>query len=153
MKNPGMGTSLKTFCTSRAPGEVMMRALIVDDQASDRQWARSVIGKMGFDQIDAVSRVDTALLRLEEALEGKTPIPELILLDLGFTDESGFEVLRFWKSNPVLRSRTRVVVWTLATNPPEAELASYFGVEVVPKWTGPAELEMAVKRSSATAQT
>lgn len=131
----------------------MTRALIIDDEASDRQWARSVIGKLGFDEVDAVSRVDAGLLRLQEALEGKAPIPELIIVDLGFTDESGFELLRFWKSNPVLRSRTRVVVWTLATNPPEAELASYFGVEVVPKWTGPAELERAVKRSSAATQT
>lgn len=129
----------------------MARALIIDDEASDRQWARSVIGKMGYQEIDAVSRVDVALMRLEEALEGKAPIPELILLDLGFTDESGFEILRFWKSNPTLRAKTRVVVWTLMTNPPEAELASYFGVEVVPKWSGPADLEMAIKRSSMAA--
>ena len=126
----------------------MTRALIIEDQIADLQRAISVLRKVGITDIDAVSRVDAGLLRLEDGLEGRSPIPDLIILDLHFNVESGFEILRFWRSNRVLYSKTRVVVWTQMTDP-ELELARYFGAEVVPKWAGPEDLESALKRYGA----
>lgn len=123
----------------------MKRALIIEDDTSDLQRAAEVLRKLGIEDIDAVSRVDTALLRLEQALEAGTPFPDLIVLDLGFNVESGFEILRFWKSNKSLNSRTRIVVWTRMSDL-EQELAGCFGAEVVPKSSGAADLESAVRR-------
>lgn len=124
----------------------MTRALVIEDQISDLQRAIAILQKLNFNEIDAVSRVDAGLLRLEEALEGKSPVPDVIILDLHLNIESGFEVLRFWKSNRLLYSKTRVIVWTQMTDP-EQELARCFGAEVVPKWTGMETLERALKRS------
>jgi CheY-like chemotaxis protein len=127
---------------------MMKRALIIEDRVPDIQRAIRVLHKLGIEEIDSFSRVDAALLRLEEAVEGKRSIPDLIILDLSFSTESGFEILRFWKSNKLLHDNTSVVVWTQMTDP-EQELARCFGAEVVPKWTGAAELETALRRCGA----
>jgi CheY-like chemotaxis protein len=144
-RTPGFS---KMFAYLRAEDSMMKRALIVEDQIPEIQRAINLLRDLGIEEIDSFSRVDSALLRLEEAVEGKHAIPDLIILDLNFNTESGFEILRFWKSNKLLHDNTCVVVWTEMTNP-EQELARCFGAEVVPKWTGPAELETAVKRCSA----
>jgi CheY-like chemotaxis protein len=127
---------------------MLKQALIIEDQIRDVQRATRILRKLGIEEIEAFSRVDMALLRLEEVLEGQHPIPDLIILDLDLSTESGFEVLRLWKSNAILHEHTSIVVWTHMTDP-EQELARCFGVEVVPKWTGPAGMESAVKRCSA----
>lgn len=124
----------------------MARVLIVDDQISDVRRAASIVTRLGFKDVQAVSRVDTGIMRLEEALEGKAALPDLIILDLSFSDASGFEILRFWRSHQKLRAKTRVVVWTQMHDPEQA-LARCFGAEVVPKWGDPGELESAVRRS------
>ena len=126
---------------------MLKRALIIEDQVADMRRAIRILRKLGIEEVEAFPRVDAAVLRLEEAMEGQRPTPDLIILDLDLNKESGFEVLRLWKSNPILQEHTSVVVWTHMTNP-EQELAMCFGVEVVPKWTGPAEMESAVKRCS-----
>lgn len=124
---------------------MLKRALIIEDQIPDTRRASRILRKLGIVEVEALPRVDAALLRLEEAMEGQRPIPDLIILDLDLNRESGFEVLRLWKSNPILQEHTSIVVWTHMTNP-EQELAKCFGVEVVPKWAGPAEMESALRR-------
>lgn len=122
----------------------MSRVLIVEDNTSDLRQSAAILKKLRFEEVDAVSNVPAALLRLQDALDHKKPAPDLVLLDLAFTGESGFEVLRFWKSNQNRLKNTRIVVWTVMGET-EQQLCHYFGVDVVPKWAGPDELETVLR--------
>jgi CheY-like chemotaxis protein len=122
----------------------MSSVLIVEDNTSDLHQSAAILKKLDFDEVDAVNNVANALLRLQDALDGGKSAPDLVLLDLSFTGESGFEVLRFWKSNRNRLKNTRVVVWTVMGET-EQQLCHYFGVDVVPKWAGPGELETVLR--------
>ncbi len=120
-----------------------LKVLVVEDSVTDLNTCVGLLQRIGVQQLDACSNVPAGLLRLEEILEGKLPNPDLIIVDLAFPIESGFEVLRFWKSHPELKS-IPVIVWTVMGDT-EQRLCQAFGVHrVVPKWAGPAELEAAV---------
>ncbi len=69
-------------------------------------------------------------------------------LDLGY--ESGFEILRFWHSNPEL-SKIKMVVWTALGNE-QRELCRLFGVRsVVSKWEGAPALKRELDYPAAAA--
>jgi CheY-like chemotaxis protein len=122
----------------------MRRVLIVEDTPSDVLQSTAVVKKLGAEDVIALNNIATAILFLQDVVEGTKEAPDLILLDLSFPRESGFEVLRYWKSNPTIH-RIHVVVWTVMGDT-EKKLCQYFGVEhVVPKWAGPKELEAALK--------
>lgn len=128
----------------------MSRALIVEDTNSDLRQSAAVLQKLGFKEIVAVNNVPGALVTLQDGVDGKRSLPDLLLLDLSFTRESGFEVLRYWKSNKASMKDTRIVVWTVMGET-EQQLCRYFGVDVVSKSDGPDELER-VLRSYAPSQ-
>jgi CheY-like chemotaxis protein len=116
------------------------RVLIIEDTVSDARQSAAVMKKLGARDVMALNNIASALLFLQDVLEGTKEAPDLILLDLSFPRESGFEVLRFWKSNPKLQP-IQIVVWTVMGDT-EKKLCEFFGVEhVVPKWAGPKELE------------
>jgi CheY-like chemotaxis protein len=122
----------------------MHRVLIVEDTPADVRQSTAVVKKLGANDVTALNNVAAAMLFLQDVLEGTKPAPDLILLDLSFPRESGFEVLRCWKSNAELH-QIPVVVWTVMGET-EKKLCQFFGVEhVVPKWAGPKELETALK--------
>ena len=122
----------------------MRRVLIIEDTPADARQSINVVKKLGAEEITALDNIASSLLILQDVLEGTREAPDLILLDLSFPKESGFEVLRFWKSNPKLHS-IHVVVWTIMGET-EKKLCQFFGVEhVVPKWAGPNELEAALR--------
>ena len=104
----------------------------------------AVVKKLGAEEVIAFNNIASAILFLQDVVEETKPAPDLILLDLSFPRESGFEVLRYWKSNPKL-NEIHVVVWTVMGDT-EKKLCQFFGVEhVIPKWAGPKELEAALK--------
>lgn len=80
---------------------------------------------------------------LQEVVDGTRQPPDLILLDLQFPLESGFEVLRFRRSNQKVSS-IPVIVWTIM-GATEQELCRYFGATVVSKHEGSGGLEWALK--------
>lgn len=122
----------------------MHRVLIVEDTPSDARQSAAVVKKLGAEDIIAQNNIAAAILFLQDVVEGTKKPPDLILLDLSFPRESGFEVLRFWKSNAKL-NEIPVVVWTVMGDT-EKKLCEFFGVEhVVPKWAGPKELEAALR--------
>lgn len=123
----------------------MSRILIVEDNTSDIRLSADVLKKLNVTDVDVVNNVPRAILRLQDIAEGKKPGPELVILDLSFTRESGFEVLRYWKTNRDRLKDTNIVVWT-AMGETEQQLCHYFGVDVVPKWTGPDELESVLRK-------
>jgi CheY-like chemotaxis protein len=125
-------------------GKCMHRVLIVEDTPADLRQSTAVVKKLGAQDVIALNNIATAILFLQDVVEGTKKPPDLILLDLSFPRESGFEVLRYWKSNEKLHE-IRVVVWTVMGDT-EKKLCEFFGVEhVVPKWAGPKELEAALK--------
>jgi CheY-like chemotaxis protein len=131
----------------------MNHVLVVEDNRSDLRQSTAVLKKLQFSQVEAVATVESALMLLQDAVEGDKPAPDLVLLDLSFALDSGFEVLRYWKSHQDHLKNTRIVVWTIMGET-EQELCRYFGVDVVPKWAGTAELENVLqeyKRSPAQA--
>ena len=116
---------------------------------SDLRQASALLKKYGVEEAEAITRVDKALLRLQEVVEDKRPAPDLIVLDLNFNLESGFEVLRFMKSHQQLNA-VRVVVWTVMGET-QQQICRYFGAEVVPKSEGIAALSRTIEGFSATA--
>lgn len=125
-------------------GKCMHRVLIVEDTPADVRQSTAVVKKLGAKDIIALNNIAAAILFLQDVMEGTKQAPDLILLDLSFPRESGFEVLRYWKSNPKLH-QINVVVWTVMGDT-EKKLCQFFGIEhVIPKWAGPKELEAALK--------
>lgn len=126
------------------PAKYPVRVLLIEDDAADTNKAIAIFDKLG---LEAQSKITVLAARhlLEEVAEGAQPAPHLIVLDLGFTNESGFEVLRYWKSTPALKA-IPVIVWTQAGDQ-DRKIAGYFSVAaVVLKSNGVKELENAVKR-------
>jgi DNA-binding response OmpR family regulator len=123
---------------------MMYRVLIVEDMPSDVRQSAAIVKKLGAEDVIALNNIAAAILFLQDVVEGTKKPPDLILLDLSFPRESGFEVLRYWKSNAKLNG-IPVVVWTVMGDT-EKKLCEFFGVEqVVPKWAGPKELEAALR--------
>jgi CheY-like chemotaxis protein len=122
----------------------MSRAFIVEDTNSDLRRSAAILKKLGFKDIDAVNNIARALVTLQDGVDGKKPLPDLIVLDLSFFRESGFEILRYWKSNKYSMKDTRIVVWTVMGET-EQQLCRYFGVDVVDKGDGPDELEKVLR--------
>lgn len=129
----------------------MQNALVVEDNAADLRQAVSLLTGMGFGKVESAATVAAALHYLEDVAERKCPAPDLILLDLAFGYESGFEVLRRWKSDARLK-RIKVVVWT-QMGEREQELCRLFGLEhVVPKWKSIEELQTAMQAAMGKSQ-
>jgi CheY-like chemotaxis protein len=127
-----------------------MRVLVVEDSVADVHSCVSLLRRLRVKQVDVLSSVSAAVMRLEEISQGLLPIPDIMILDLNFSSESGFEVLRFWKDRQELKSM-RIIVWT-AMGETERLLSDLFGVEkVVPKWAGIGELETALRGENYTA--
>jgi CheY-like chemotaxis protein len=93
-------------------GKSMRRVLIVEDTPADVRQSTAVVKKLGASDVITFNNIAAAMLFLQDVLEGTKPAPDLILLDLSFPRESGFEVLRYWKSTPKLH-QIHVVVWTV----------------------------------------
>ena len=89
-----------------------MQLLIVEDQPNDLRIAAKVAEDSGFSGVEARSSAAMAKSHLEKGLAGERPLPDAILLDLDLGYESGFELLRFWHSEPRL-STIPLVVWTI----------------------------------------
>lgn len=126
------------------PKNTPLRVLIIEDQDIYTQKAVKLFEKLGL-EVQSKGTVWAARNLLEEVAAGEYPAPHLMVLDLGFPNESGFEVLRYWHSTPQL-TRIPVVVWT-ETSDLNRDIAVLFRVSaVVEKSHGVKELEREVKR-------
>lgn len=103
----------------------MTRLLLVEDEANDLKKAASVAKSLGIGEIEAYSNTGRAMLSLEKGLSGQGPLPDGIVLDLDLGIESGYEILRYWRSTPAL-SRIPVLVWSVVEE--QRELCQLFRV-------------------------
>lgn len=128
----------------------MKRLLIVEDQSADLRVVVNMAESLGVLTIEARTSTTAAINFLEAALDGKHPIPDLIIVDLDLGYESGFELLRFWHSSPQLSS-VRLIVWT-AMGEEQQQICRLFNVnDVVAKTDGIEALRRAIEPLAAAA--
>ena len=126
------------------PKQSAIRVLIIEDEDADTQDAITIFHRLGL-EIQSKTSVWSARNLLEEIAEGEHPAPHLIVLDLGFNDESGFAILRYWKSTSAL-AKIPIIVWT-QTRDLDRHIANLFEVSaVVQKSHGLEALEKELKR-------
>jgi len=89
-----------------------MQVLIVEDQPNDLRIAVAAAHESGYSDVEARSSTTAAREFLEKALNVNGRLPDAIVLDLDLGYESGFELLRFWHSDPRL-SKIAMIVWTV----------------------------------------
>lgn len=122
----------------------MENVLIVDDQASDARIVTDVVTSLGATNVVVRTSAGAAQVYLQSALDGKAPLPDLMVVDLDLGYESGFELLRFWHGNPKLAS-VQMVVWTVMGEE-QQEICRLFKVHaVVSKLAGAAALKGALE--------
>ncbi|HUS18371.1 MAG TPA: response regulator [Terriglobales bacterium] len=115
--------------------------IVEDDSLSIRQAVHFLTKEFPDVEISVFTSPAFALQALEDLQARKITPPDLIILDLGFSNESGFEVLRYWKSSG---SPIPVIVWTILDSTYQ-DLCRLFGVHaVVSKMDGPNALVAAI---------
>jgi len=128
----------------------MKRLLIVEDQTADLRVAVDVVKALGVSLVEARTSITAAKAYLEDGLEGKHPLPDLIVVDLDLGYESGFELLRFWHGNPKL-SNIHLIVWTVMGEE-QREICRMFKVNaIVSKTEGAAGLKRTIEPLAAVA--
>jgi CheY-like chemotaxis protein len=116
--------------------------VIIEDSSDDLSTATRVLNGIGIREVATFSRIPEAMIYLEEIAAGGRDCPDLMLLDLNLGNDSGFEVLRYYKSTPNLQ-KCQIIVWS-ASGAIEKELCLHFGVECVDKGAGEAALATAI---------
>ena len=89
-----------------------MNVLIVEDQPNDLRVATRAAEDSGFSGVEARSSAESAVSWLQKGLAGEVSLPDAIVLDIDLGFQSGFELLRYWHSDPRL-ARIPLVVWTV----------------------------------------
>jgi CheY-like chemotaxis protein len=113
----------------------LRRLLLVEDQTKDLKVAEEAARSVGIAEIEARTSIQTARTYLEKGLQGESPLPDAIILDLDLGYESGYELLRFWHSTPRL-AQIPVIVWSILGTE-HAEMCKLFKVNCyVGKWEG-----------------
>jgi CheY-like chemotaxis protein len=121
-----------------------IHAVVIDDNKDDLFIATRLLARTGIKDVTQFARIPEAVVFLEDIAEGIRPCPDLIVLDLNVGHDSGFEVLRLYKSNTKLQS-CKIIVWT-GSGAVEKELCDHFGVECVVKSGGDSALVAAVSK-------
>jgi CheY-like chemotaxis protein len=123
----------------------MTRILVVEDQASDLHIASQAAQAAGFQEVEARTNVQAAMLYLTTGIRGESALPDCIVLDLDLGYESGYELLRFWHSTPELKG-IPLLVWTILGEE-QREICNLFKVSnYVSKWEGANAIRDALKQ-------
>jgi len=118
--------------------------LVVENEPKDLKNAADSARAAGFKEVEGKTSPYAARLYLEDCLANGPKLPDGILLDLDFGIESGYELLRFWHSNPALRT-IPLIVWSILGEE-QKQMCSLFKVkQFVGKWEGNDALQDALK--------
>jgi CheY-like chemotaxis protein len=120
------------------------KAVILEDAVKDIRTATRILSQVGITNPTIFNDVPKAMMYLEDVVAGEKPCPNLMVVDLSFGVDSGFEALRFYKSNKKLSTECKVIVWT-AMGERQQELCRLLGAShVVSKEDGENALLKAV---------
>ena len=118
--------------------------LVVENEAKDLKNAADSARAVGFAEVEGKTSPYAARIYLEDRLANGPKLPDGILLDLDFGIESGYELLRFWHSNPGLRA-IPLIVWSILGEE-QRQMCGLFKVNrFVGKWEGNEALQDALK--------
>lgn len=124
--------------------------LVVEDEAKDMRHAADSARLVGFANVEARNSPKAAQVFLEDRLATGSQLPDAILLDLDFGYDSGYELLRYWHSNPKLRE-IPLVVWSILGDE-QRQMCELFKVKkFVGKWESSEVLQDALKSIVQTA--
>ncbi len=116
------------------------RVVLIEDTPSDVVKGIRILKGLNISEPVIMTSIDRAMLYLEEVVAGEKACPDLMILDLDFGLESGFEILRFRKTHPKLQT-CEVLAWTIMGDK-EKEFCRLFGVAcVISKQDGEVALE------------
>jgi CheY-like chemotaxis protein len=118
--------------------------VLIENSPADVTTAIRVLKSLNVQPAVVLTRVSQAVLYFEDVVAGGTKCPDLIVLDLDFGGESGFEILRLRKSSRALQ-QCEVLVWTIMGET-EQELCRLFGLShIISKHDGEAALKSALE--------
>ena len=118
--------------------------LVVENEPKDMKNAADSARAAGFSEVEGKSSPYAARIYLEDRLANGPRLPDGIVLDLDFGIESGYELLRFWHSNPQLRA-IPLIVWSILGEE-QKQMCGLFSVkQFVGKWEGTDALQDALK--------
>lgn len=118
--------------------------LVVENEPKDLKNAADTARSAGFTEIEGKTSPYAARIYLEDRIAHGPKLPDGILLDLDFGVESGYELLRFWHSNPTLRT-IPLIVWSILGEE-QRQMCGLFKVkQFVGKWEGNEALQTALK--------
>jgi hypothetical protein len=116
------------------------RVIVIENSPSDVVKGIRILKSLNISEPMVMTSVDRAMLYLEEVVAGEKACPNLMVLDLDFGLENGFEILRFRRTHLILQA-CEVLVWTIMGDK-EKEFCRLFGVAcVISKQDGEAALE------------
>jgi CheY-like chemotaxis protein len=99
--------------------------LILEDTPAELRTVAASARRAGFDEFEISERVIEARMYLEQAMAGKVPLPEALLIDLDRGLDAGCELLRFRNAHTILKL-IPAVIWTVPGNH-EREMCKSFG--------------------------
>jgi CheY-like chemotaxis protein len=112
----------------------LKRLLVVEDQPREIKLAASAAQSIGIADVEGRTSVRGAREYLDAGLRGEKELPDAIVLDLDLGYESGYELLRYWHSTPLL-SEIPLIVWSILGE--QREMCHLFKVtRFVGKWEG-----------------
>ena len=128
-------------------------ALILENNPADLLIASSVAEVAGIQNVHTFATLAQAQAFLEHGLRGENPLPDVMIIDLDLGQESGFELLRFWRTNPRLES-IPVIVWTVLGPAHYQQMCDVFRVSrFLGKWEGQTALrDCLINFADATSQ-
>jgi CheY-like chemotaxis protein len=122
-----------------------MRTLIIEDNPNDIRIAARIARTTGFEDVEASTSLDRAIESIQEGLRGVKSPPDAIILDLNLGYDSGFEVVRHWRTKWA-NSNMRMIVWSVIGEHTR-ELCALFHVDAfVSKWQGEEALSKALQQ-------
>jgi CheY-like chemotaxis protein len=102
--------------------------LLVEDTASDSDRCRGILHELGYDGIQLITHLQTAVDYLDDVLDHLTHAPDAIVLDLGLGYDSGFDVLRKCHAHPML-AQVPILVWTKRDDENTEAFSLYLGAK------------------------
>jgi len=124
--------------------ERLSRLLVVENEPKDLKRAAECAKLAGFSEIEGCTTPQAALAYLEKGLEDGGKLPDGILLDLDFGNESGYELLRLWHSTQRLHA-IPVIVWSILGEE-HKEVCNLFKINnFIGKWEGNQALQDALR--------
>jgi CheY-like chemotaxis protein len=122
----------------------MTNVLVVEDTDTDARQLMALLKDAGVQDVRVASGTFLAIQALELIIEGSAPKPDLLIVDLALGMDSGYEVIRFWKSKPQLAD-IPLIVWTSMGSKVDEEICRHFHVNsFVRKQQGSLAMQLAL---------